>query len=75
MYDNVGKREANRLVISTPVKSEWRSVPDTPHVTGGDISLDCPCDEGGDDDDDKAYQRIKVRHKENVGVVNIRGDV
>ena len=30
-------------------------------MTSGDISLDCPCDEGGDDDDNKAYQRIRVR--------------
>ena len=60
--DDVGKRESNtRLVISTPVESQWRTVPDTPHVTNGDISLDCPCDEGSDDDDNIAYQRIKVR--------------
>lgn len=57
----VGKGEANRLPISTPVESQWRSIPDTSHVTSGDFSLDCPCDEGGDDDDNKAYQRIQVR--------------
>ena len=68
MLDDVGKREAKRLVISTPVESQWRSVPDTPHVTGGDISLDCPCDEGGDDDGHIAYQRIKVRYTDTCKV-------
>ena len=55
----LGKQEADEQVVSTTVNAEWKNVPDTSHVTPGDVSLDCPSDEEGDDD--IAYQRIKVR--------------
>ena len=72
--NNVGKGNAGEEALSSPV-SEWREVADTAHNTRGDITHDHLCDKGNDDDD-IAYQRIKVSNKGNVVYIvnSIMGD-
>ena len=62
VYYHVATGEKDtRQFVSTSGDCVWRSVPDIPHANnGGIISFECPGDEGGDDDDNIAYQRISV---------------
>ena len=54
----VGKRKATKQVASNPIDSKWLGIPDT-EAAHNENSLDCPSNEGSDDDD-KSYQKIKV---------------